>query len=198
MARQPRTGDQHEYSGEYFLLLVTLAAVASTPALGQAVPAPLRQRAALSKAARPSRISPALEPPISPGFRAAAVRTRPGCEQVARARGTASRRRQHLAASRRLQQSDLETRSGRSREESGEISLAGVAFPSPWNQCWPQGVPYIFSNMGIQMLQQADKITILYHHNGEFRQVPLNQSHPAQVRRPGMGTRSPITKATRW
>ena len=65
--------------------------------------------------------------------------------------------------------------------KDGEISLAGVAFPSPWNQCWPQGVPYIFSNMGIQMLQQPDKITILYHHNHEFRQVPLNQPHPAQV-----------------
>jgi hypothetical protein len=65
--------------------------------------------------------------------------------------------------------------------KDGEISLAGIAFPSPWNQCWPQGVPYIFSNMGIQMLQQSDKITILYHHNHEFRQVPLNQRHPAQV-----------------
>jgi hypothetical protein len=63
----------------------------------------------------------------------------------------------------------------------GEISLAGIAFPSPWNQCWPQGVPYIFSSMGIQMLQQPDKITILYHHDHEFRQIPLNEPHPAHV-----------------
>jgi len=65
--------------------------------------------------------------------------------------------------------------------KDGEISLAGVSFPIPWNQGWPQGVPYIFSNMGIQMLQQPDKITILYHHNHKFRQVPLNRPHPAQV-----------------
>jgi hypothetical protein len=65
--------------------------------------------------------------------------------------------------------------------KDGEISLAGIAFPSPWNQCRPQGVPYIFSNMGIQMLQQTDKITILYHHNHEFRQIPLNRPHAAQV-----------------
>src|SRR5262245_31933329 len=26
----------------------------------------------------------------------------------------------------------------------GEISLAGITFPSPSNQCWPEPVPYIF------------------------------------------------------
>ncbi len=36
--------------------------------------------------------------------------------------------------------------------------------------------------MGMQLLQQSDKITILYHHNHEFRQVPLNQPHPADVK----------------
>jgi hypothetical protein len=28
----------------------------------------------------------------------------------------------------------------------GEISLAGATYPTPSNQCWPSGVPYIFSN----------------------------------------------------
>ena len=42
-------------------------------------------------------------------------------------------------------------------------------------------MPYIFSSMGIQMLQQPDKITILYHHDHEFRQVLLNRPHPAHV-----------------
>jgi hypothetical protein len=31
----------------------------------------------------------------------------------------------------------------------------------------------------MQMLQQPDKVTILYLHDHEFRQVRLNQSHPA-------------------
>ena len=42
----------------------------------------------------------------------------------------------------------------------GEISLAGITFPSPSNQCWPEPVPYIFKHGAMQMLQQPDKITI--------------------------------------
>ena len=44
----------------------------------------------------------------------------------------------------------------------GEMSLAGVTYPNPRNQCWPGGVPYVFTNLGMQLLQQPDKITILY------------------------------------
>jgi hypothetical protein len=44
----------------------------------------------------------------------------------------------------------------------GEISLAGVTYPSPSNQCWPEPVPYIFKHGAMQMLQRPDKITILY------------------------------------
>jgi hypothetical protein len=65
--------------------------------------------------------------------------------------------------------------------EHGELSLRGVGYPTPSNQCWPAGVPYIFWNYGMQMLQQPDKVTILYLHDHEFRQVRLNQSHPAHV-----------------
>jgi hypothetical protein len=35
----------------------------------------------------------------------------------------------------------------------GELSSAGVTFPSPANQCWPEPVPYIYKNFGMQMLQ---------------------------------------------
>jgi len=41
--------------------------------------------------------------------------------------------------------------------------------------------PYIFLNLGMRMLQQPDKITILYVFDHEVRHVRLNQSHPAQV-----------------
>jgi len=44
----------------------------------------------------------------------------------------------------------------------GQISLAGVTYPTPANQCWPQPVPYIFWTIGVQILQQPDKVTILY------------------------------------
>jgi hypothetical protein len=47
-------------------------------------------------------------------------------------------------------------------------------------QCWPGGAPYIFRNFGMQMLQQADKITILYP-DYEFRRVRLNYHHSTYV-----------------
>ena len=61
----------------------------------------------------------------------------------------------------------------------GEISLAGLAYPTPSNHCWPSGVPYIFFQLGMQMLQQPDKIAFLYLRDHEFRRVRLYQPHPA-------------------
>src|ERR1700757_3401896 len=55
----------------------------------------------------------------------------------------------------------------------GEISLAGGTYPTPSNQCWPSGIPYIFFQHGLQMLQRPDKIVFLYLRNHEFREVPL-------------------------
>ena len=57
-----------------------------------------------------------------------------------------------------------------------------MTYPTPANQCWPQPVPYILWTIGVQLLQQPDKITVLYSNpDHEFRQVRLNQPHPAQV-----------------
>ena len=63
----------------------------------------------------------------------------------------------------------------------GEISLAGASYPTPSNQCWPSGLPYIFFQHGMQMLQLPQKIVFLYLRNHEYRQVRLNQPHPAHV-----------------
>ncbi len=63
----------------------------------------------------------------------------------------------------------------------GEMSLAGVGFPSPRNQCWPGGVPFVFTSGAIEILQQPDKIAILYAYDHQVRHVRLNQSHPSQV-----------------
>src|SRR5262249_27616664 len=63
----------------------------------------------------------------------------------------------------------------------GEISRAGKAFPDPDNQCLLNPVPYIFWNFEIQMLQQPNKVTILYPHDQDHRQIRLNQQHPAKV-----------------
>ncbi len=66
-------------------------------------------------------------------------------------------------------------------KKHAEMSLAGQGFPSPRNQCWPQGVPFIFTNHAVQLLQQGDKITMLYEEDHEVRRVRMNASHPAQV-----------------
>lgn len=63
----------------------------------------------------------------------------------------------------------------------GEISLAGKGYPTPRNQCWPEQVPFVFANYGMQVIQEPDKVTILYPFDHQFRQVHLNQPHPAPV-----------------
>jgi hypothetical protein len=63
----------------------------------------------------------------------------------------------------------------------GDTSLAGIGYPTPRNQCWPEQVPFVFANYGMQILQRPDKITILYPFDHQFRQVRLNQPHPAPV-----------------
>jgi hypothetical protein len=42
-------------------------------------------------------------------------------------------------------------------------------------------VPFIYKNFGMQLLQQAHQITILYEQDHEVRHVRMNQPHPAQV-----------------
>jgi hypothetical protein len=65
----------------------------------------------------------------------------------------------------------------------GEMSLAGITYPNPSNQCWPAPLPFIYKLQTIQMLQQADQITILYAgYNIEMRRVRLNQPHPSPLK----------------
>ena len=63
----------------------------------------------------------------------------------------------------------------------GELSLRGIGYPTPSNQCWPSGVPYVFWNFGLQIVQQKDRLTMLYMHDHEVRRVRMNQPHPARV-----------------
>jgi hypothetical protein len=63
----------------------------------------------------------------------------------------------------------------------GDISLSGMTYPTPSNRCWPSGVPYIFFQPGVEILQQPHEIVFLYLRNHEFRHVRLNEPHPAHV-----------------
>ena len=63
----------------------------------------------------------------------------------------------------------------------GEISLRGETYPTPTNQCWPESTPFILWQLEVQIVQRNDRVTILYHHDHQVRQIQLNQPHPAHV-----------------
>jgi hypothetical protein len=63
----------------------------------------------------------------------------------------------------------------------GEISLAGETYPTPANQCWPEPVPYVFWNLGLQMIQQPQQITMIYDKGDQIRHIRMNTQHPANI-----------------
>jgi hypothetical protein len=63
----------------------------------------------------------------------------------------------------------------------GDISLGGDVAPNPANQCWPEPLPFIYKNFGLQMLQNDNEITLLYEQDHEFRKIRMNQKHSEKV-----------------
>jgi len=66
-------------------------------------------------------------------------------------------------------------------KQHGEISKKKIPYPMPANQCWPGGVPFVFWNIGMQMLQQKHEVTILYANDYDVRHVHMNRTHPEHV-----------------
>jgi hypothetical protein len=66
-------------------------------------------------------------------------------------------------------------------KQKGDLSLAGVTFPSPSNTCWPEPVPYLFKHAAMEMLQLQDQIVMVFNENHEVRRVSLNHPHPAKL-----------------
>ena len=66
-------------------------------------------------------------------------------------------------------------------KEHGEISLKGIGYPTPRNQCWPGGIPFVFTTTAIQVLQQPHEITFLYYEDHEVRHVRMNELHPKNI-----------------
>jgi hypothetical protein len=75
-----------------------------------------------------------------------------------------------------------------------ELGLNGIGDPNPRIQCRPGGVPFVFTNGPTELLQQPDRVTILYSYDHQVRRVPLNQSHPADVTL----SCSPMTSRSNW
>jgi hypothetical protein len=66
-------------------------------------------------------------------------------------------------------------------KQKGELSLAGVTYPSPSNTCWPEPVPYLFKHAAMQMLQRPDQIVMLFNENHEVRRVRMDPQHAAKL-----------------
>jgi hypothetical protein len=65
----------------------------------------------------------------------------------------------------------------------GEMSLAGITFPNPSNQCQPSPMPFIYKLQTMQMMQQGGRVTILYGgYNNEVRRVRLNEAHASPLK----------------
>ena len=75
----------------------------------------------------------------------------------------------------------LKSQAAQAVKKHGELELSGGGAANPRNQCWPEPLPFIVTNTGMQMLQQPHQITFLYNEEQEVRRVRMNEPHPAHV-----------------
>jgi hypothetical protein len=61
----------------------------------------------------------------------------------------------------------------------GEMSLAGIVYGNPSNQCWPMPMPFIYKQFMVEIIQRPDTVMIIYTAPGtDVRRVRLNDHHP--------------------
>jgi hypothetical protein len=164
-----------------FLLLVTLAAAAAaaaTPAFGQtAAPAAGPAAGGAQSAASIPDFSGIWAHPYLTGFEPPSSGPGPVLNRSRSRNGVANF--QQLVGD--YTNPILQPWAAEVVRKHGEISRTGVGYPTPSNQCWPGGVPYVFWDFLLQMFQQPDHITMIYRHGNEVRHVRMNERHPAQV-----------------
>jgi hypothetical protein len=158
------------------LFLISLTAAATVPALGQ-TQAPATTSSGLQAASIPD-FSGIWAHPYLPGFEPPASGPGPVLNKSRSRNGRANFNQLVGDYTNPI----LKPEAAEIVKRYGEMSLAGVGYPTPSNQCWPGGVPYIFWDYLMQMFQQPDKITMIYRHGNEVRRVRLNQPHPPQVK----------------
>ena len=59
----------------------------------------------------------------------------------------------------------------------GEMSLAGITYGNSSNQCWPMPMLFIYKQSTVRLLQQPDRIVLIYN-SSDVRRVRLNERHP--------------------
>jgi hypothetical protein len=181
------------YRQRDFLLLATLAAAAATPALGQdAAPAARGASSAKQSAASIPDFSRMWSNTLGPGFSPPASGPGPVLNK-ARQRAAIDIFGQPLSAAnapivsmggRRVGDYTapiLQPWAAQVVKAHAETEVNAGPAPNPINQCRPSGVPFVFYNLGMEMIQQPNSITMLYVYDHEVRHVRLNAAHPAQL-----------------
>jgi hypothetical protein len=160
------------------LLLVTVAAMAAMPVAGQDLVPAVRQGLAPAVMAAGATQSAASVPdfsgmwahPYNPGFELPVSGPGPVRRMTSRGRLIGD-----------YTNPILKPRAAEAVKKHDDLELGGETAAIPSNQCWPSGVPYIFFQPGMQMVQQPDRITFLYLRDHEVRHVRMNEAHPARV-----------------
>jgi hypothetical protein len=159
-----------------FSLLATAVCVLPTIALAQAIPPPADAGAALSPGSIPD-LSGVWAHPYLTGFEPPASGPGPVLNRSRRPDGVANF--QQLVGD--YANPILQPWAADVVKKHGEISQAGRGYPTPSNQCWPGGVPYVFWDFLVQIFQRPDRIVMIYRQGPEMRHVRMNEDHPAQV-----------------
>jgi hypothetical protein len=155
-----------------FLLVATLAAAAATPVFGQAV-VPALVLANKENAASIPDLSGIwgrwfnLEPPSSgPGPIVSELR-RPDGSIIQSVVGDYTN-------------PILRPQAAAVVKQNGEMELGGTILSNPHNQCWPEPTPFTLSiQLGMQLIQQKDRVILLYLSDHQVRHVRLNVPHSA-------------------
>src|SRR5215469_2546549 len=66
-------------------------------------------------------------------------------------------------------------------KKHAQLGLDGIGDPNPRNQCWPEGVPFVFTNGPTEIVQEKNRVLILYVYGHQVRRVRLNAKHPEHV-----------------
>ncbi len=73
-------------------------------------------------------------------------------------------------------------------KQKGAISLTGNPYPDPSNQCAPYAPPFhLAMQLGVEILQVKDRITMIYNQDDQVRHIRLNGSHPKGLMPTPMG-----------
>ena len=139
-----------------FILLATLAAAAATPAMGQTAAPPAAPATVATLGAVPD-FAGIWNHPSLPWFEPLASGPRPVTN---RSRKDGHSNYDQLVGD--YTNPILQPWAAEVVKKYGEISLAGVTFPSPSNQCWPEPPPFLFKHNQMLLLQQPDTVTMIY------------------------------------